>query len=425
MAEDKSTKAHTFCDPDTLQEYRLILDNLNEGVWRFDESGLTTFATRRMAQMLGCEVDDMQGRSLYDFLDESGRAKAKRRAERHEDGIAESDEIELIRKDGRRIYTLIETSPIVDESGTYRGTVAGVTDISARHEAEARLRRFGRAVETAGHAMYMTDPMGIIEYVNPAFSTVTLWSAEEAIGKTPRILKSGLQAPEYYSTLWSAILAGKVWNEEVINRRKDGSIYHAHQTVAPFYDEAGVLEGFVAIQTDISERKRLEEQLLQAAETDFLTGAWNRYKLYTLLRDEIARSSRYKIPLSVLMLDIDHFKVVNDSYGHDAGDRALKALSAIATAMLRSSDRFARWGGEEFLIMAPNTDQEESILFAERLRAAIATSDEEGRPHITVSIGTASFRSEDGLDAALMIKRADEALYRAKAAGRNRVMGAD
>jgi PAS domain S-box-containing protein len=136
-----------------------------------------------------------------------------------------------------------------------------IRDVSDRRASERRLRRFRRAVEAAGHSIYITDPEGIIEYVNPEFEETTGYSSEEAIGRTPRILKSGEQDDEYYEELWGTVLRGEIWEEEVVDRRKSGTLYHAHQTIAPIFDEEDDIEGFVAIQTDITEQKEREERL--------------------------------------------------------------------------------------------------------------------------------------------------------------------
>jgi PAS domain S-box-containing protein len=128
-------------------------------------------------------------------------------------------------------------------------------------EQQQQLRRFKRASEAAGHAIYITDSDGVIEYLNPAFEAITGYSPEDAIGKTPRILNSGEMPDGYFDRLWESVLSGEVWNEEVVNRRKDGELYHAHQTIAPIVDEAGDVEAFVAIQTDISDRKTQERRL--------------------------------------------------------------------------------------------------------------------------------------------------------------------
>jgi PAS domain S-box-containing protein len=137
-------------------------------------------------------------------------------------------------------------------------------EIRDRKVVEARLRRFQKAIDEGGYGIYITDTDGRIEYVNPAFTNVTGYSAADAIGQTPRLMKSGDNDPAYYQLLWSTILRGGLWSEEIINRRKDGSQYHAHQTIAPISDEQGNIEGFVAIQVDMTEIKRIEEELRQA-----------------------------------------------------------------------------------------------------------------------------------------------------------------
>jgi PAS domain S-box-containing protein len=136
-----------------------------------------------------------------------------------------------------------------------------IRDISERRQSEISLRRFERAVEAAGHAVYITDPEGTITYVNPAFERITGYDSEEAVGETPRILKSGEMPQEYYEQLWTTVLDGEVWEEEIIDRRASGELYYAHQTIAPVKDQAGEVAALVAIQTETTERKEREERL--------------------------------------------------------------------------------------------------------------------------------------------------------------------
>ena len=172
-------------------------------------------------------------------------------------------ELEATRKDGTEFWNRISVAPIPNSEGRSTHVVAFQTDVTAKKGHERKLNRFRQSVEAAGHAIYMTDPSGEIYYVNPAFERITGYTESEAIGETPRVLNSAEMPEDYYATLWESIRSGDIWEEVVINRRKDGALYYAEQTIAPITRADGTITSYVAIQTDITERKRSEQVLEQ------------------------------------------------------------------------------------------------------------------------------------------------------------------
>lgn len=279
-----------------------------------------------------------------------------------------------------------------------------------------------RAVEAATHGVYVTDPEGTIGFVNPGFCGMTGYTREELINEKMSILRSGTMSTDYYKRLWTTIAAGETWEEEIVNRRRDGSMYWAYQIISPILDEEGRVTNYVGIQNDITHRKELEDELRYLAEMDVLTGVANRRKTLDELEREIARATRHGHELSILMLDIDHFKRINDNYGHETGDAVLRAISATAVAMLRPSDRLGRWGGEEFVIILPETDCAGAATLAHRVVNAVRDSRAVPGEQITVSIGVATFDADNPQESVdSMVRRADELLYSAKDLGRDRV----
>lgn len=207
-------------------------------------------------------------------------------------------------------------------------------------------------------------------------------------------------------------------------RRGDGELRYIQARARVYTDEAGKAVRLVGINEDITERRQLLDQLDQQAHQDYLTGLFNRRYFMEEGQMELARAQRYSNTLSLLMLDIDHFKDINDSHGHKAGDIVLQKLSEIMRETLRTVDIIGRLGGEEFAIMLPETDLQKATEVAERLRENIARTDvvlEAGLPlHFTVSIGVATLQDKDvNLD--IMLNHADRALYQAKQSGRNKV----
>lgn len=202
--------------------------------------------------------------------------------------------------------------------------------------------------------------------------------------------------------------------------RKDGEvrwIWHKCQAV---YSDEGIWQGRRTTNRDVTKQKRVEKQLQRLSTTDALTGAYNRRMFIDLLTKELQRAQRYGVVFSLLMFDIDHFKTINDQYGHDAGDRVLMEVVEVSRKTIRTSDILARWGGEEFMVLLPQTDRDEAVAMGERLRAAIACHSFADVDVLTVSVGVTSLRQLDSLD--ILLKRVDEALYAAKKNGRNMVI---
>ncbi|MCG7908982.1 MAG: sensor domain-containing diguanylate cyclase [Candidatus Thiodiazotropha taylori] len=187
----------------------------------------------------------------------------------------------------------------------------------------------------------------------------------------------------------------------------------------PYYDLDGTFLGYIGSCYDITESRRNEQRLEKLSTTDALTKIYNRYKLDTVLSDEVIRSKRYGHALSLIIMDIDDFKLVNDAHGHHAGDLLLKNIAQILRDNIREADTLGRWGGEEFMVICPNTDLNGSILLADKLRAAIERYDLPRVMSKTASFGVASFYSGD--ECIDLVKRADSALYSAKNSGKNRV----
>lgn len=305
-----------------------------------------------------------------------------------------------------------------------RGFVMLQLDVTDRHRAEEGMEMLDAALNATANAIVITNTDAIIEWANPAFTRLTGWSASEAIGRRPKeLVKSGKQDKAFYEKLWRTILKGEVWRGELVNRHRAGHLYHEALTITPVRDKHGVLRHFVAVKEDITERKELVAQLTRDAMTDPLTGVLNRRAFVNQLEAEMARVGRHARVCALLMLDLDHFKRVNDTFGHAAGDEVLRHVTACASATLRRIDRIGRLGGEEFGILLPETGMEGAIELAERLRCTIKETPirfEDCVISMTTSIGITMIRPTD-TDMEHPLARADANLYQAKSGGRNRV----
>lgn len=283
---------------------------------------------------------------------------------------------------------------------------------------------FKKAIAFSANAVLITDVNGVILYVNPAFTNITGYTREEAIGNTPRLLKSGEQPEAFYRNMWQTILRGEVWRGEMTNRKKNGRIYWEYMTIAPMQNEAGKITHFVAIKEDITRRKLAELELERRATTDPLTGVSNRRHFFEHGELLFAAAQQHQTAaLTGLMIDIDHFKSINDRYGHLVGDAVLVEIASRLQRQLRPGDLLGRYGGEEFAVLLPRTGQKEGREIAERLRLACARCPivlPDGMITVTVSIGVAHVGQ---FIATLqdLLNSADRMLYLAKNLGRNRV----
>ena len=304
-----------------------------------------------------------------------------------------------------------------------RGAVVLLIDISARRTAEERNDLLVAALNASANAVVITDTDAVIQWANPAFEKLTGFSVAEATGRRPsELISSGVQSNEFYAAMWRTILAGNVWRGEVVNKHRSGRLYHESLTITPVFGRnQRQLRQFIAVKEDISERKTQQQELERLASTDPLTGVANRRSFLSRLESELARLHRYHREATLLMMDLDHFKAVNDTWGHAAGDAVLRFVTDLVTPELRKNDCLGRLGGEEFGILLAETGLEGAREFAERLRTRLeaSTIPFDGTDiHVTMSIGIVTL---DRNEAHAALSRADHALYRAKKNGRNRV----
>jgi PAS domain S-box-containing protein len=244
-----------------------VMDDAPVGITIADatqEDHPLVYANDRFQELTGYREDELVGRNprmLQGALTDGDRVAELREAIETEASV--TVELSNYRKDGTEFWNRVTVAPIADDSGQVTQYVGFQEDVTEHREHERSLRRFRRAVESAGNVIIITDTDGTIEYVNPAFESVTGYSSEEAIGRTPQLFGSGEMSEEYYETLWETVLAGEVWNGEIVNQRKSGELYHARETIAPLTDDEGEVTAFVAIQTDITKQKEREGQLQQ------------------------------------------------------------------------------------------------------------------------------------------------------------------
>jgi len=250
---------------------------------------------------------------------------------------------------------------------------------------------------------------------------VTGYSREEALGQTPRLIKSDRQKAEFYAAMWRAILDGQVYNDVFINRRKDGSLYYEEKTITPLKEADGRITHFVSTGKDVTERIEIQERLQYMAQHDALTDLPNRVLLFDRLKLALVRARRHQRLLAVLFIDLDRFKNINDSLGHEAGDQLLQQLSDRLRRCIRGDDTVARFGGDEFVILLDDVARDNDVHeVAKKVLEELVPPFrvDEQQLFITASIGV-SLYPNDGEDSSSLLKYADIAMYRAKEMGKN------
>lgn len=292
-----------------------------------------------------------------------------------------------------------------------------------RQKLESRLRLFEAALNSAANGIVITDIHATVEWANPAFTTMTGRTLVEAVGRTPgEMLNSGKQDAAFYQRMWDCILAGRVWSGELVNRRKDGSLYDESLTISPVTDRNGTIRHFIAIKQDISERKAIEESVQHLAHHDHLTDLPNRTLLDGRLAQALAQARRDRGTVAVMFLDLDQFKPVNDILGHDIGDLLLREVAhRLQSCVPRESDTVSRLGGDEFVILLAQIDKAwDAAVVAGKLLASLRRPFTIGPHHIDISgsIGIAVY-PHHAEEVNGLLKNADTAMYHAKKAGRN------
>ncbi|TVM02860.1 MAG: hypothetical protein CV087_08200 [Candidatus Brocadia sp. WS118] len=292
-----------------------------------------------------------------------------------------------------------------------------ITLLVARDQQQLRLH--SAAMASVANAVFITDSEGRITWVNAAFAKLSGYTSDEACGLTPRLFKSGRHDSSFYQQVWQTILAGNVFRGEVINRRKDGIFYTVNQTITPLLDLNGKTCHFVAIHEDITDKKETEKQIVYMAHYDTLTNLPNRILFTDRLRQEMIHANRNKRLTSVIFLDLDRFKTINDTLGHAFGDLLLKALADRLKNCIREGDTVSRLGGDEFIfIISDILHPQDVALIAQKILSALSAAFHlDGHEvHVTSSIGIAIYPL-DANDMDNLIKNADIAMYHAKEEG--------
>jgi diguanylate cyclase (GGDEF)-like protein/PAS domain S-box-containing protein len=410
------------------EKVKLILNSTGEAIYGVDLSGNCNFCNPACVSILGyTQPGDLLGRNMHELIhhsraDGSGYPMEEcriYRAFREGQGVHVDDEV-FWRADGTWFPAEYWSSPQF-KAGEVVGGVVAFVDITKRRRDEESQRRAARVFEDSYEGIMITGRDGTILDVNAAFTSITGFSKNEVLGRKPNILNSGRHDSKFYAGMWKALFSQGRWRGEIWDRKKSGEIYPKLLSIGAVYDARGEITQFVAIFTDITTIKQSEQKLEQMAHYDFLTGLPNRILFRDRLAQAIHHADRYKTNVSLIFIDLDGFKKINDALGHKAGDDLLIEVARRLESCVRMTDTVSRLGGDEFTVVLT---EGHTFDFLAGLASKLIES--VGRPillgeteaSVTASVGIALY-PKDGDNLEELIKNADMAMYRAKEQGKN------
>ena len=412
------------------ERHRLLADNATDVIWTMDLNGRNTYVSPSVQRLRGYTVTEAMQQTLHEALTPASAQIAQAGLTRALAAIQAKQPIPNFRaeleqpcKQGGTVWTEVSFSGIQNEAGEFVNFLGVTRDISERKRAELDLHIAAIAFESQD-GMIVTDAQRTILRVNHAFTQISGYAADEVIGKTPRMLQSGRHDADFYAAMWATIQLEGVWHGEIWNRRKNGEIYPEQITITAVKGSTGPVTHYVAVLRDITERKQLEKEVAQLAFFDTLTQLPNRRLFNDRLTQSLARAQREQSSLALMFIDLDKFKPINDTYGHEAGDSVLQAVARRIESSLRASDTAARVGGDEFLVLLPDLQsKDDALAVAEKIRLALE------QPFVTsngvtllasASIGIAIYPDQARIQEDLL-RLGDRAMYEAKNAGGNAV----
>ncbi len=400
---------------------RTVTDAMPGMIAYWDQQMLCQFANQRSLDWFGRTPQEMKGLPIATALGSDLFEKNLPYIRSALAGEAQEFERAIQRPDGSVGHTLAHYIPDLVPNGEIQGFFALLTDISRLREADAAIRLSASVFEATTEGIMVTDTAATILSVNPAFTALTGYSSQEAVGQNARILKSGRHDAAFFAAMFAQLHASRLWTGEVWNTRKDDSMYLTRLCISAICDDAGEVSRYVGVCSDITQQWDKEQRVQHMALHDGLTGLANRSLLMERAAQLVAMAAREPRHMAVMFLDLDGFKSINDRWGHGMGDYVLKHVSTRLLGLVRPCDTVARLGGDEFVILLDNPEHRDNVAIIasrviERVNDPITFDGE--IVHVGTSVGIAFFTeavaSPDG-----MLKRADDAMYAAKAAGKN------
>jgi len=413
------------------QRFRLVARATSDAIWDWDLEAGTTWRSDTVYPLFGYAPGEFAGTlAAWEALlhpDDRERVMASVQQGIDSGALEWEESYRLRRKDGSYADVVDRAFLLRDARGRAVRAVGGMVDVTEKHRDQANLRLLQRTVEVSDNGIVIADarhPDHAVVYVNPAFEHITGYPAAEILGRNCRLLQGRDSHQSGVLAIRDAVREERETRVVLRNYRRDGELFWNEFRLTPVRDDEGVLTHFVGVISDVTERQRYEEQLAWRATHDELTGLPNRQLLLDRLQQAIYHAERYGREVGVVFVDLDDFKLINDSLGHSAGDTTLKTVAHRLRALVRDADTVGRFGGDEFvLVLTEQGDPEDMARVVGRIAAALSEPVELGGvAHVlTPSIGHTRF-PQGGRDAETLLMHADLAMYQAKRQGRNRAV---
>lgn len=413
-------------------ELQNIYDTSGVAICLIGLDGRIAHANRNLAEIFGASLGEVLGSSYSAWVAPEDKEIAHDSLRRLLTGESTEVDVERIyqRKTGELFVGHIVGRTMFDGDGGVQGLVGVVSDVTRQRRDEAELRIAAAAFES-NEAIVVTDANARVVRINRAFTDLTGYTQDEVLGCNLRILGSGRHSPEFYEVMWQDIVEKGYWQGEIWNRHKEGHVYPQWQTISAVRDENGQTTHYVGTAFDISQRVAQEAEIRNLAFYDHLTGLANRRLFEDRLKHAFAKCSRSRKLGSIIYLDLDRFKELNDRLGHAEGDHLLEMVAQRLLSKVREGDTVARLGGDEFVVLLEDLDADPAVATCIAVEIANELREILNQPYelngqmpddwqCTPSIGVALY-SEQAESSASVLERADKALYAAKRAGRNTV----
>ncbi|HEY3328328.1 MAG TPA: EAL domain-containing protein [Novimethylophilus sp.] len=409
------------------ERWKFALEGAGDGVWDWDIKTSKVLFSKRWKEMLGFAEEEI-GHSLDEWktrLHPEDMPRTQAILQAHFEGrtAAYADEYRILGKNGSWVWILSRGMVVSrDNNGAPLRMIGTHSDITGRKLTEESMSLAALVYQASSEAMMVSDAEGNIITINPAFTRITGYTLEEIVGKNAKTLSSGRHDRMFFESMWHALNSTGKWQGEIWDRRKNGEVFPGWLTINTTFNADGSPHRRVTLFSDITDKKKSEKLIWQQANFDSLTGLPNRRMFHDRLEQEIKKSHRTGLPLALMFIDLDRFKEINDTLGHDTGDTLLKEAAQRLSACVRETDTVARLGGDEFTIIAGELDDLRNVQrVAQKILLALSEPFQlrDEWIYASASIGITLY-PEDATGIEELLKNADQAMYLAKNTGRNR-----